>query len=269
MAFVDKLSNQQINNLNLLLDTFINAGINNPNFLTAISTLVYKESGIIPQSEKDYSTTANSRIRAVFSSYPAITKMSDTDLTKLKKNPEAFFNLLYGGRYGNSPTEGYKYRGRGYNGHTFKKSYIDLSNKFGIDYVNNPDLINKPENAARGTLWYFTDNNKYFKPNEVTDLTDALKKVYRHNAGWGSGYPTTSRAGYKLMLDSSPEFNGYVLEYLKKKSVPSVESEPQNIVVDVPKETISKKIFQPLLLLVLLGGLYFFVNKRQKQTRAS
>lgn len=266
--YVDKLSNTQIKNLDLLLNEFVKAGITNKNFLTAIASLVHKESGIMPQSEVDYSNTANSWIRQVFRGYQSIQNLTDDQLTKLKKNPEAFFNLLYGGRYGNSPTEGYKYRGRGYNGHTFKSQYIALSKKFGIDYVNNPDLLNLPENAAKGTLWYFTDNNRFFKPNEVIDLNDALKKVYRHNAGWGTGNPTTAQKGFKLMVNSAPEFEQYVDSFLKKNSGNIQDQQPgdlETIYVQAGQDP-RKKLFQQLLLLLLLGGALWYVNKKRKQT---
>ena len=49
--------------------------------------------------------------------------MSDAQVDSLKANDESFYNTIYGGKYGNAPDEGYKYRGRGFNGITFKGIY--------------------------------------------------------------------------------------------------------------------------------------------------
>ena len=282
MAYVDKLSNQQIKNLNLLLDTFIDAGITNSDFLTALSSMVYKESGIIPQNEiMNYSKERLPEVWGVFSKTGSVVPKGSGKFNynalavKYAGKPEALANYVYGVQpygmrttkyaYGNTaPGDGWKYRGRGYNGHTFKNQYKLLSDKFGVDFVKNPDLINDPKYAPKGTLWYFTDNNRFFKPNEVTDLQDALKKVYRHNAGWGNGYPV-SASGYLLMKKTAPEFQQYVNEYLKKKVSPTGDIEP--ITINVPVEK-PNKLLIPILLLITLGGLYVYVNKKRKRTQA-
>ena len=69
--------------------------------------------------------------------------------------PEAYFDKVYGGRMGNAPNEGYKYRGRGFLQITGKSAYESFKKFSGIDVVSNPDLLNEPEIAAKAIPWFF------------------------------------------------------------------------------------------------------------------
>ena len=72
--------------------------------------------------------------------------------------------MVYGKKYGNdSPGDGYKYRGRGFNQITFKGSYkknqdlINKENKLGrtVDLINNPDQLNDVQVAAEAAILFF------------------------------------------------------------------------------------------------------------------
>ncbi len=80
---------------------------------------------------------------------------------------EAIGNAIYGGRMGNGPGEGFKYRGRGYIQLTGKDNYKAFAKASGLDVVNNPDLVSSPEGAIKASLWYW---------NSRKGLRDAAKK---------------------------------------------------------------------------------------------
>jgi putative chitinase len=93
--------------------------------------------------------------------------MPDDELTALKADPVKFFDYVYGDKnpafkgYGNDqPGDGYKYRGRGFIGITFKTNYKKYGEKLGIDLVGNPDLANDPKIAAKIAVMMMLDGMK-------------------------------------------------------------------------------------------------------------
>jgi putative chitinase len=61
----------------------------------------------------------------------------------------AFGNKVYNGRMGNRPgsDDGFNFRGRGCLQLTGRDSYDALGKSLGLDLVNNPDLVNAPQNV--------------------------------------------------------------------------------------------------------------------------
>jgi len=141
----------------------------------AVMGVVGGESGFQTLKEIGYNTTSNDRIRAIFGD--RVSGYSDTALTALKQNYNDFFNAVYGGKYGNGPDEGAKYVGRGFNGITFKGNYVAAKNATGIDFVNKPELLERPEYAAKALSAYF----KMIK--DIKELEPAFQEAYRNNAG--------------------------------------------------------------------------------------
>lgn len=91
------------------------------------------------------------------------------------KGPEAVGDVIYGGRMGNTQKgDGYKYRGRGFIQITGKDNYARIGKALGIDLVNNPDLANKPEIAAKIVPLFFTLGRK--KPSDLEDI-DVVNKL--------------------------------------------------------------------------------------------
>jgi predicted chitinase len=179
-------------------------GITNDFSRKAILGVVSKESPNL-KPEVDYSGTSNSRIREVFGS--RVSELSDSQLNALKSNPTAFWDRVYGptdptgkgAKYGNSePGDGEKYRGRGFNGITFKSNYRNLQkiyNEIGklktsdnIDIVVNPEQLEDPEIAAEFAILYYIDTFKRVdkKLNAYNDLESAVTDYVRATAGWGS-----------------------------------------------------------------------------------
>lgn len=181
-------------NIKLITESLNKFGITNPNLQAGILATISKESEFEPKSENmRYSAK---RIKEVWPN------TSDAKAQQLASNPVALGNFMYGGKYGNSTTEGYKYRGRGFNQITFKDTYKNIGNIIGQDLVNNPDLLNEPKIAADAAAAYFRlgltqgIKNRSFSKFGVTDLsaindtTTATKVAIQTNAGLKTNFNT-------------------------------------------------------------------------------
>lgn len=102
------------------------------------------------------------------------------------QGPEAIGNLIYGGRMGNAADEGYKYRGRGLIQLTGKSNYEKFGKLLGIDLVENPDLANDPDVAAKIAAAYFKEKEK--RGVDLTDIAAVGKAV-----GYAGGQAETAR----------------------------------------------------------------------------
>jgi predicted chitinase len=195
-------------------------GITNEFARKAILGVVSKESPDL-RPEVDYSKTSNSRIREVFGS--RVSELSDSQLNALKANPTNFWDRVYGptdptgrgSKYGNSePGDGERYRGRGFNGITFKSNYINLQkvyNEIGkletndtIDIVDNPEQLEDPAIAAEFAILYYIDSFKRANKNlnNFSDLESAVTDYVRSTAGWGSDITSGVKAqGFARALD--------------------------------------------------------------------
>lgn len=193
MSYTDTLTPAQKEAIRLMKVSMIKRGITNEYMQGAIIAVVSKETGIQPKSEAGYGNTSVARIREVFGK--RLAALSDQELEVLKKDDVAFFNKVYGGRYGNAADEGYKYRGRGLNQLTFKGNYQAVAKYTDADIVANPDLVNTMPVAIALSAGYFLDNftssvNKLDEynltdMNSATNAEDAVGAAYHANAGWG------------------------------------------------------------------------------------
>lgn len=197
------------------------AGITNKFSIAAIMAIIEKESGFRPRSETGYSRTSNARIRSIFSKTRSLT---DAQLTKLKSNDVDFFNFIYGGRYGNTQNEGFKYRGRGLNQLTFKGNYIKFGRLTNTDLVNNPDLANNINVAANVVAQYFLEQFRLNKPlierrynasdiNDFKDTKNAVNAFYNANAGFGKDTSNIVAEGKTRALNVVDSFLKYAKEY--------------------------------------------------------
>lgn len=218
-AYLDKLTADQLSNIYIIIDEMVKMGITNVHTQAAILAVVSKESAFYPQPESSYRNTSNDRIRKIFGSrVPA----GDIELNALKQNDINFFNVVYGGRYGNSPIEGYTYRGRGFNQLTFKGNYASIAQRIGVDIVSNPDLVNRIDVAAKVLIDYFLRefSKKGININSFSDSKTALKRVFEANRGFAKGsidsVPDVT-GGYNLALSRIDDFDKIVGESKKKK----------------------------------------------------
>lgn len=194
MSYIETLNEVQKRNIKHIINATKIKGITNKFTITAILSIVSKESNFLPKNETAYNNTPNDRIRLIFGS--RVKLLSEDELTNLKQHPEQFFDTIYGGRYGNANDEGYKYRGRGFNQLTFKANYKKIATDIGVDIVSNPDLMNDVEVSSLALVQYFVNAFKsipkdllaHYKTTDIngfTNLKDAVTCIYHANAGWG------------------------------------------------------------------------------------
>jgi len=167
-------------NLDEIEKECIKQGITNKFTIIAIKANILKETGGVPRNEdiKGYGKTAIARIRNIFGG--RVAKLSDSELRAASLNPVEFGEYIYGTKsgaigkaFGNTTYgDGYKYRGRSYIGITGKAQYAQYSKDLGKDFINNPDSMNTPENAAATTVLYL----KKTLPN----MSRRLKIDYRN-----------------------------------------------------------------------------------------
>ncbi len=186
------MNQTQLDNIKLITAGMERFGITNKNIQAGILATISKESNFVPQSENLNYSAAN--IKRVWP------QTSAADITRLANNPVALGDFKYGGKGGNAPNEGYKYRGRGFNQITFKDSYRKIGNAIGVDLVSNPDLLNDPKVAALSVGAFFApeliagDKAGSFKKfgvtdsSSVNDTTTATKIAVQINAGRGTNF---------------------------------------------------------------------------------
>lgn len=207
-------------NIKAIIKAAKSLGVTNKFTITAILAIVSKETGFIPRSEASYATTSGARIISIFGSHGYSADQWDS----IKKDPVKFFDIIYGGKYGNATNEGYKYRGRGFNQITFKGNYKAYASDTGIDIVNDPDLLNTVDVAAKCVVAYFKKNIKsapnsiksqynFTDINSFTNLNDATGAIYHANAGWKHSYSeivADSTGGRKkAFANAGPLYNTY------------------------------------------------------------
>jgi hypothetical protein len=112
--------------------------------------------------------------------------------------------------YGNAPNQGYKYVGRGFNGITFQGNYKAAQECTGIGFLDNPELMEKPENAAKALSCYFK------KVKDINDFEKAFQETYRQNAGPGNTWEFYANNSNPVNVVGIPLKKGKAKEYYKK-----------------------------------------------------
>jgi predicted chitinase len=152
------------------------SGITNTYAQTAVVANIGKESGFQLKSE-NMKYTSVERLKEVFPS--KFGKMSDAEAAEYTNNPEKLGNFIYGGQYGNKdPGDGFKYRGRGSIGLTFRGQYESTAKEIGVPQLaTNPDLANDPEINTKIVVNYMKKNIGLQKMNSLTDQMTANRVV--------------------------------------------------------------------------------------------
>lgn len=214
-------------NKEIVIKALQDSGITNEYSIAAALAIIDKESGFKPQNERSYSGTDNSDIRKIFEK---TRKLSDAQLTALKKDRTKFFDYVYGGRYGNSATEGAKYAGRGFNQLTFKGNYKLYADILKLPLVENPDMVNDPYVAAKVAAEYFKRTfkkdasivKKRYKANDINDFKDsktAVNAFYNSNAGFKKDTSNITTAGKTKALSKVDSFLDFIPNGAKKGAV--------------------------------------------------
>lgn len=156
------------------------------------------EGGFSPRSEMSYRATPEDRLREIFGK--RLSKYDNEALSILKKDDLQFFEVIYGGRYGNtSYGDGFRYRGRGMNQITFKNIYDKIGRMIGVDLVTAPDRLNEVEIAGQALAAYFFDSLRSGKSSgelkkkflmddyaTIDNLTAGVMVAFQCNCGWGT-----------------------------------------------------------------------------------
>jgi putative chitinase len=107
--------------------------------------------------------TTPERLHAVWPSHFALSADDGTRhyAPDYVRNPEKLASLIYAGRDGNGPPDtgdGFKYRGRGALGLTFRDNYTTFSQDHYQDdhVVDNPDLVAQPADAFASAGWFWS-----------------------------------------------------------------------------------------------------------------
>lgn len=222
MSYIEGLNDEQRKNIHHIINAFRIKNITNKFTQSAILAVVSKECEFLPKSETPYNKTSNGRIREIFGT--RIAKLSEDELTNLKQNPKQFFDVIYGGRFGNQTDEGYLYRGRGFNQLTFKDNYRKIASDIGVDIVKNPDLMNDVEVATLALVQYFVnrikampdDLKKYYDTDGINGfktLHQALQAIYHANAGFGKSIEiikADKTGGLRKATNRITDFNSIV-----------------------------------------------------------
>jgi predicted chitinase len=167
---VGKIDNNVKKNLDEIEKACIKFGLTDPFLIKALKAKIMTETGGIPRNENlNYGTTEVGRLKKWFTSRVASLVVGLSDTTTLQKagkwpGPVVFGDLIYGNlsgktgkSFGNTKAgDGYAYRGRSYIGITGKTQYEEYSAILKQDFINNPDDMNTPQNAADSTVIYIT-----------------------------------------------------------------------------------------------------------------
>lgn len=80
------------------------------------------------------------------------------------------------------PGDGAKYKGRGYMQITGKWNYEQAGKALGLDLVNKPELLEKPEYAAKAAVWYWKTRvaNKVNSFKDTKDVTKQINPGLKH-----------------------------------------------------------------------------------------
>lgn len=273
MAYTDSLTSSQKTNMNLLLDEMNKQGVTNPLTKAAMLSVVSKETEFNPAaSEVSYAGTSNDRIRKIFSKTKTL---SDTDLTKLKSNPQAFFDFVYNGIAGNGIGDGYKFRGRGFNQLTGRANYANVGKMIGVDLVNNPDLLSQPDVAAKAMVAYFIDGVNTLKRigklsaynasdiNDFKTLPDSVGAMYNVNAGPGTSLAVLNAdatGGRKKATERSSDIFSLL------KAIPGNTIAGVQTVASATYNEVKKKPLTALLITVtVVIGSYFLYEQFKKK----
>jgi predicted chitinase len=145
----------------------------------------------------------------------------------VKKGPSAVAEFIYGGRMGNTkPGDAFKYIGRGYIQLTGKENYEKVGNLIGVDLVNNPELANDPEIAAKIVPAFFQVTKR--KPKDLENIDETISAVGSADAKstterkkLASEYQSQNLAG-QILSDASTE----------NKELKKTSGNPTPVIVD-------------------------------------
>jgi predicted chitinase len=262
MGYFSNLSQEQKDNIALIVEDAKKNGITNDITIAGILAIVSKESNFVPKSENlNYSA---GRLQQVFG-------ISSSKAKQIEGNEQEIGNAIYGGKFGNGKNEGYKYRGRGFNQLTFKSNYEKYGKLIGEDLVRNPDKANDPKIASKILIAYNKDridalikNGKLqeYNANDINDFKttkDAAMAFYHATAGVGKNVSSIKN------LENQDSIGGMTKALARVNELLEVTKTFAKKAGQFVKKNPIKTIAITVLLGVLVGvGIYFITKKKKK-----
>lgn len=150
-------------------------GIDTPRKAAAFVGQAAVETQGLTKFEENLFYSSPERIREIFRS-----RVQDLAVAgRLARNPQGLANWVYANRYGNGGPEtgdGWRYRGRGAGHLTFCDNYAAAAAALGRPYVDQPDLVAQPEDAALTFAHYFATRG-CMAPAEAWNIDAVTKAV--------------------------------------------------------------------------------------------
>ena len=129
-------------------------GIETPRRVAAFLAQCHVESAGFTALEENLMYSSAARLTQVWPS-----RFPDAGAaTPFVRNPQRLANLVYANRNGNGPLEsgdGWRYRGRGLKQLTGRANYRDAARATGRPYVENPALVQEPDDAVLTAAWFW------------------------------------------------------------------------------------------------------------------
>ncbi|WP_051938735.1 XVIPCD domain-containing protein [Luteibacter sp. 9135] len=151
------------------------SGITSPKELANLMGQVSHESGGLTRMEESF------RYPGGLKDVPVASARNSPDgesahQAAMDGDPKPLAELMYGGKMGNAPGEGYTYRGRGYIQLTGHDNYEAMGKALGVDLVKHPELAAQPEVAARIAVKFWEDNIPANAREDVAKATHVINK---------------------------------------------------------------------------------------------
>lgn len=213
---LQQLNPQQLENAKKIDNALVKIGLTNKFLRSGILAVCSKESGFMLKSETSYKNTPNERILKIFGA----ARFAGYDLNVLKQNEVNFFNVVYNRKdLGNGPTDGYKFRGRGFNQLTGRANYRAVGAKIKIDIEGSPDLMSDPDIAALALAQFFRDSiiaGQYsgkclmrfgiVTTSQIKDIQTGARLAHQANMGWKNPPEADPTGGFEITMNAAPTY---------------------------------------------------------------
>jgi putative chitinase len=147
--------------------------INTPERQAGFIAQIAHESGMF-KAVKENLNYSDKALLGVFPKY-----FNAENVQAYARQPEKIANRVYGNRMGNGDEasgDGFKYCGRGLIQLTGKNNYTSFGNAVGVDFVNNPELVETPQYAVMSAGWFWSSNglNKWADEKNIEKMTKVI-----------------------------------------------------------------------------------------------
>jgi putative chitinase len=178
-------------------DTLAKYQINTTLRISHFLSQVLHETGMLRTMRENLNYSAEGLLRI----FP--TRFNAATAKEYERKPINIANKVYANRYGNGDEksgDGFKFSGKGAIQITFKSNYESISKDTGIDYVNNPKLLEKAPDCITSAGWFWNKN----KCNALADKDDIIAVTKKINGGT-NGLAHRTELLYKIKTALKPK----------------------------------------------------------------